>query len=302
MFRATSELVLIDVVVIRKKTNTPAPALAANDLRIFEEDAPQRITFISRDELPLSMVMLFDLTDSDRPVMKHLASGARSALMHLKPQDEVAVMDYAGMAQTIEPFTTDRDKIAAAIGRASDDHLPGGALFNEAMWQAADCLARSAKPSDRRVIIWLTDNLPNVPAPWMQAQDVTPHSEKEAIEELNRAGVAVMPLLCRSRALMPFMGVFMAAEAPLRPKYPPGDARRYAELTGGDALGLRGAKVQERLTAMIDELRARYTIGYVPSQPKPAGTFCKLHVEISPSGSLRPAEWKVLARKGYYRQ
>ena len=110
-----------------------------------------------------------------------------------------------------------------------------------------------------------------------------------------------MPLLCRSRAAMPFVGLITAAELPFRPKYPPGDAHRYAELTGGDALGLRGANVEQRLAAMIDELRARYTIGYVPSQLKPAGTFCKLRVEIAPSGSLRSAEWRVLARKGYYR-
>jgi len=233
--------------------------------------------------------------------MKRLAAGARSALAHLKQQDEVAVMDYAGMTQGVEAFTTDRDKIGAAIGRAADDNLPGGALFNEAMWQSADYLARSAKTSNRRVIIWLTDNLPNVPAPWMQAPGIIPHTEKEAIEELNRAGVVVMPLLCRSRTAMPFIGLLMAVEAPLRPKYPPGDARRYAELTGGDAIGLRGSKAEERLAAMIDELRARYTIGYVPSQPKPAGTFCNLRVEVASSGSLRPAEWKVLARKGYYR-
>ena len=59
-------------------------------------------------------------------------------------------------------------------------------------------------------------------------------------------------------------------------------------------------QVTERPT--IDELRARYTIGYRPSNAQPAGIFCKIHVELAPDGRLRPKEWRVLARQGYYRK
>ena len=65
---------------------------------------------------------------------------------------------------------------------------------------------------------------------------------------------------------------------------------------------MRGRNVEERLAEDIDDLRARYTIGYRPSAEKPAGTFCCVKVSLAPAAPLRPQEWRVLARAGYYRR
>src|ERR1035438_1373693 len=62
VFTTTSELVLVDAQVIHKKTRTAAPALRKDDFRIFEDAAARDISFFSRDELPLSIVLLFDVT------------------------------------------------------------------------------------------------------------------------------------------------------------------------------------------------------------------------------------------------
>src|SRR5690348_12425600 len=50
LFRTTSELVLLDVQVIHKKTATSTAALRRDDLQVFEDGKPQTITFFSRDE------------------------------------------------------------------------------------------------------------------------------------------------------------------------------------------------------------------------------------------------------------
>jgi hypothetical protein len=42
VFRATSELVLLDVHVIQKKTATSTAALQREDLQVFEDGKPQR--------------------------------------------------------------------------------------------------------------------------------------------------------------------------------------------------------------------------------------------------------------------
>lgn len=101
---------------------------------------------------------------------------------------------------------------------------------------------------------------------------------------------------------MAWAGPVLAFEAPFRHSHPPGDAYKYAELTGGEAIGLGGKRVDERLGELIDDLRSRYTIGYRPTDEKPAGTFSKIQVSLAPSSNLRPQEWKVLARAGYYRK
>jgi hypothetical protein len=109
-------------------------------------------------------------------------------------------------------------------------------------------------------------------------------------------------MLLKDPLALPWAEMEMAIEAPARKRYPAGDAHKYAEITGGLAMGMRGKNVEDRLAEVLDELRSRYTIGYHPSESKPPGTFCRLHVTLSPEAPLRPQEWTVLARAGYYRK
>ncbi len=308
VFRATSDLVLLDVQVIHNKTNTSMGQLQARDFELSEDGAPQKISFFGRDQLPLSVVLLFDLTDSVRGVLRRLAICAQSALDHLKPEDEVAVMAYAASARLVDSFTRGRARTAAAIARAAAMKSDDAAFFNEAVYQAAAQLEKSANPSSRRVILWLTDDLPNVPASFnLRGHDEglggePPHTEEEAIRKLHESGAVVMPLLLKDRLGAIWAEMIIAGERPYRKKYPPGDAHKYAELTGGFAAGMRGKGVDERLAQVIDSLRSRYTIGYRPAQDKPPGTFCRVNVALAPGAPLRPREWRVLARAGYYRK
>src|SRR5690349_16539592 len=218
LFRTTSELVLLDMQVIHK-TATSTAALRRDDLQVFEDGKPQTITFFSRDELPLSIVMMFDMTDTSQAVLKGLAEGARSALTHLKPSDEVAVMVYAAHGRVIDGFTTDRERTVAAIERAASENQPGGAFFNEAVWEAAELLEKSGTPWGRRVVIWLTDNLPNVPmnrTDSSEGESRIVHTESEAIRSLHESGTVVAPLLLRSSVAMAWAAPVLAFEAPFR--------------------------------------------------------------------------------------
>jgi len=290
-FHAETELVILDVQVLHVKTGAPAPALTASDFQISEEAVPQTILHLSRDENPLSVVLLFDLTDSVRGVLQRLAEGAQTALSHFKPSDQVAVMVYSAHAQLIDNFTTDRAQTLAAIQRAAAMKSPEPAYFNEAVYQAATQLGKVTNPTNRRVIIWLTDNLWNIP----NSPDI--HTGAEAVRALHEQTVVVAPILLRSAFWEVLAPLARAAQAPLEKSFPPGDAHKYAELSGGQTVGLRGKQPEQRLAQLIDELHARYTITYRPSDPQPVGTFRKIKVTLT---SLRAKEWKVLATNGYY--
>ena len=298
VFRTTSELVLIDVQVLHTKSGSPAPELHAADFKISEEGVPQEITHFSRDEFPLSVVLLFDLTDSVSGVLKHLAQGAKTALEHFKPADEVSVMVYSGHATLLDDLTTDRTRTVRAIEKAAGMTSDEPAHFNEGVYQAAVELRQAASPSNRRAIIWLTDNYPNVP----YRKQFQAHTEAEAFRALHEDGVVVAPILMKSVLWATIWPIVHASEMPHQKAYPPGDAHKYAELTGGQAVGLRSKRPEERLAQLIDELRARYTIGYRPADSQSPGAFRKAKVELASSGKLRPKEWTVLAREGYYRK
>src|SRR5579864_4947962 len=163
-FRLDVRMVQVDTQVIDKKTRHARPALTKDDFEVLEDNVPQKISSFSQDTLPLSVVLLFDLTDSVRPVLKSLAEGALEALQHLKPEDEVTVMVYAASAQVLQEATTDRALAVAAIEKASRMESDEAAFFNEGIFQAVELLAKGKNASSRRVIIWLTDDVPNIPS------------------------------------------------------------------------------------------------------------------------------------------
>src|SRR5215470_11012068 len=72
VFRLDVREVILDAQVLDKKTRHFVPALKPEDFQVYEDDQPQHLTAFSRDKLPLSVVILFDLTDSVRPVLKTL--------------------------------------------------------------------------------------------------------------------------------------------------------------------------------------------------------------------------------------
>jgi VWFA-related protein len=207
-------------------------------------------------------------------------------------------MVYSGGATLVDGFTTDRGRTLEAIGKASHMTSDQPAHFNEGVYQAVMQLRQAKRPASRRVIIWLTDNIPNVP---FRKMDWPVHTEIEAVRALHEDGVVVAPILMKSAAWAVIAPFVEATENSKRKQFPPGDAKKYAEVTGGQAVGMRGKKPEERLAQLIDELRARYTVGYRPPDAE-AATFRKIKVELAPGGRLRAKEWKVLAREGYYRK
>lgn len=297
VFRVTSELVLLDAQVINRKTGLPVGSLQPDDFEIYEDGIRQQVASLSRDKLPLSIIFLFDLTDSVQPVLLPLADGAAEALRHLKPEDQTAVMVYQAKAKLLQDFTTDRDLAVAAIRKAGTGRRDSSepAYFNEGLFQAAVQSRKADNPSSRRVLIWLTDNVPNIPG---DAQ----HTEKEALRETFESGAVVCSLLELS-AFSKAMIVFHKRNpmfAPASRKHPPGDVYHYVDQTGGIVLKSSKEEIATRLANLIDQIRNRYTLGYRPSAEKPAGTFCHVEVKLAPAAEQREGRMLIRARQGYY--
>src|SRR6185312_2541618 len=291
VYRVNARLVTVDAEAREKKDGHAVTGLTPRDFQIYEDKVPQQISSFSQDELPLSVVLLFDLTDSVRPVLKPLAEGALDALSHLKPQDEVAVMTYSATARVIQDFTTDRHLAAAAIKKASAMESGEAAFFNEGIYQAAAYLEKSGNHLNRRVIIWLTDDIPNYPSDEVKARygrslgKKKLHTEKEAMQELLRSGTVVCTLLETSDISDSEFSLRMskAGETMLNKMlYPPGDVHNYARATGGQVVEPSRKHIDQRLASLIDDIRMRYTLAYHPAVKKPKGKFCKIEVKLSP--------------------
>ncbi len=311
VIRVSSRLVVLDVLVKNKKTGAPIDHLEAKDFAVEEDGQPQQISTFSRDVLPLSVVLLFDLTDTVRPVLKPLAGGAFEILGHLKPQDHVAIMVFSSHTGLLQDFTTNRALAAAAIEKASNMKSSDGTFIHEDMYEAVKEALHAKQADSRRVLVWLTDGTANVENSFSQEIIGTEaparlHTKEEATSKLMKSDVVVAALIERSAAtdaviaaadVTPF-GFIAGARL--------GDINHYADITGGPVLKTSKKEVATRLAELIDELRARYTLGYVPLGTKPPGTFCKTEVKLLPAAykehpELRKSDVVVRTRRGYYR-
>jgi VWFA-related protein len=203
VFRVSTEFVVMDALVKNKKTGTLIGGLEAKDFQLSEDGVPQPITYFTHDQLPLSVVFLFDLTDSVGPVLKPLAEGAREILNHLKPQDEVAIMVFSSHTGVLQDFTTDRSLAANAIERASTMRAMDGTFIHECMYEAVDEALKSTAPGNRRVLVWLTDGSSNLENEFTRKtigkhgpQHL--HSKEESVDKLMHSDVVVSALIARS--------------------------------------------------------------------------------------------------------
>jgi VWFA-related protein len=310
VFRVRVDMVVLDAQVLNKKTGRPVGAMRREDFQLYENGVRQQITSFSQDELPLSLVFLFDLTDSVRPVLQPLAEGALRALQHLKAEDEVAVMVYAAKAEMLQDFTTDRQLIVSAIQKASRMESREAAFFNQGMFQAALQLERATNPTSRRVIVWFTDNIPNIPSEEIRSHYAKSlpakslHTEKDALREIFKSGVTVCTMLERSdisesEFMANMHNPIMMLE---RKQYPPGDVYKYSQETGGMVFEPIGPKqTAQRLSEMIDQIRNRYTLGYHSSNSNPDGQFYQLKLKVTPETEQREGKLIVRTRHGFYR-
>lgn len=309
IYRVTTQLVAVDTQVLDKKSGHALLSLKEIDFQIYEDKVPQKITAFSQDELPLSIVLLFDLTDSVRPVLKPLAKGALQALKHLKAEDEVAVMTYSASARLLQDFTTDRTMAVNAIQKASRMESGEAAFFNEGIYQAAARLG-STNPMRRRVIVWLTDDVPNFPSEEIRARYGRSlgknklHSEKDAAEELLRTGTVVCTLLQLSQMSDNEFSLRRAKPSETMINtllYPPGEVHRYAQISGGHVMDSGGNHIDEQLATLIDDIRLRYNLGYHPQGDKPKGKYCTIQVKLSPEAKKSHPAVTIEARQGYFR-
>jgi VWFA-related protein len=292
ILKLSTDLVVVDTQVIKKKTATPVGNLKREDFSITEDGVLQEITHFSQDRLPLSILILLDTSGSVWDLINEVRDQAAESLKHLKESDEVALMGTASRTELIQDFTTDRKRIAEKIGSIDKKALGHrGILLHEAIYQAAKHLNRAANPASRRVVIVVTDNI--------STQMIgMGHSEKDALDELYETGVVVCGLKIKEldAMVLKFNPLYYGVKGFLFR----GDIHGYAEKTGGVVRSTDKSQVENHLTELITTLRTRYAIGYISSNTRQDGKFRKIKLRLAPEVEKREGNPAIVARKGYF--
>jgi len=282
VIKVNTDLVVFDAQVIDKNTRKVFGGLRREDFEIYEENVKQPLVYFSQDQLPLSVLLLLDISRSVTPIIEQVGAGANTAMQRLKPEDEVAVMAFADYPKLIQGFTKDRKVAADKISEASTTFLGHGTFLNEALHEAAEQMNHASNPTNRRAIIVVTDNI--APAGGKFGKD-------KVIGDLLESGTVVYGLIVRAAIGKVFnilsFGTIHAVNS-------------YAEETGGEILGADRDEVTGRLAEMFMRLRTRYTLGFRPPENSEEGKFRRVKVQLTPAIMKTNKKLVVRARSGYY--
>jgi len=280
VMRVNVNLVMIDATV-KTKAGQIMDTLKKNDFELREDGIAQNVQVFSRDELPLNVALVLDLSDSIGPFLGPLRDAATTALASLKPEDQVALFTFSTEAELRVPFSNDKKTIAEQINAF---HVGGATNINDGIFVAAKYLL-SAPPNGRRVIILISD-------------DVGTYAGGQGTRDIVTECIAADAVLYNLKI----------------PGYnPPGtiyraglekglvNIRKVMEQTGGEIFDVQDvAHLDTVFRALIERIKTRYTVGYYTKASAAEGKPHKLDLRLTPSFGKKGHEYLVLAKSEYY--
>ena len=263
VFRSGVDLVRVDVSVMNGAT--AVPGLTIENFALTDKGVAQKLDSVSLDKVPLSLMLVLDLSVSmagER--MMGLIDAATTLVASLRADDRAALMRFSEPIRLTVATTTDRPRLLAAIKQLE---LGGATTLNDAVFfglqlrppDAADTRPVMLVFSDGRdTSSWLTDD--------------------QLLEATRRSGVLVHVVeLVEGRygGQSDLLGDLASA----------GGGRRWRASSARD--------LRELFGRVLDELRSRYLLSYYPAGVAGEGWH---DVKVT----LRRARGDVTARPGYY--
>lgn len=278
--RVDVNLVMVDATVKTKDGQIMAD-LKKEDFEVREDGVAQKVALFSRDELPLNVALVLDLSDSIGPFLGPLRDAATTALAGLKPEDQVALFTFSTEAELRTPLTNDKTKIAEQFNSL---HAGGATNINDGIFVAAKYLLAEA-PKGRRVIILISDDV---------GTDAGGQGTGDIVTETIAADATLYNL--KIPGDNPSSTLFLAAMIPGLV-----NIEKVIAQTGGEIFDVQNVSSLDTVfRALIARIKTRYTLGYYTSANGAEGKPHKLDVRLAPSFGAKGRNYVVLAKKSYY--
>lgn len=299
----STNLVILNVGVADRKGQA-VTNLTRGDFAVYEDGVKQSLVSFEPSSAPFSLVLLLDMSGSTinfRPTLK------RSALRFidaLGPEDRVQVVAFNEKVQTLQPFTSDRRKIAFAIDESKGR---GNTRLYKALSYALAELEKEGKR--RKAVVVLSDGLDTEERALDGQTSAQARTGDEAVaavkpdqsaalravlDAADRQGVTVYPLALPSadpRTLLPLTPQQSAIYASARVRM-----QTLADRTGGRLHEIRRLEDMGRLYAEVAaEMRTLYSLAYQSAGARARdGKWRAITVEVTRADAI------ARSRPGYY--
>jgi VWFA-related protein len=299
--RVSVREVLVDVSV-RDAKGQVIDGLEASDFVLTDDKTQQIVTYCSKDEMPLAVALVVDLSRSIKPYLEEIRRATAASLAALKAEDEVALFTFSTEVETRAELTFIKNNIAEQIPTFAAD---GGTNINGAIYRAAAYL-RIRAPKGRRVILLISDNVPSVPSE---------AGRKEVLNAVLEADAVVYSVKVPGDNPKPrFVSVPGRAEGSdeaarsleirrenMETAANYVDVTALAHDTGGEVFDVRlPGSLDAALQYWVERMKTRYTLGFYPTNAVSDGKFHAIDVRLAPRFGKKGRDYSIRAKKGYF--
>ena len=267
---------------VSDRSGRPVPDLGKNDFEIYEDGVPQEIAVFQREDVPVSVGILFDTSGS----MADKIDEVRDATIHFtqttNSADDIFLMQFSAAVSLVQDFTGDRQRLARAIGKLR----PWGST---ALYEAIvkGLLHVQKGKHKKKALLVITDG--------------NDTSSQISLEQAVDAAL-------KSEVLIYCLGIghgehgsFGHAEGLFKDTVDVDVLRTFSNLTGARTLLVEGAHhkhgvdlIDQASQEVSAELRRQYTLGYYPQSKAKDGKYRRIQVKV------KNGKFKVRARDGYF--
>jgi hypothetical protein len=158
VFRSDVSLVRVDAQVV-DRNNRAITGLAQEDFIVRENGSVQEIKNFSREEMPMDVLLLLDVSGSMRPHVERVAAASDNAVRVLGRDDRVGIMVFDRQTRLRLPLRPVQGDISYAFDELlRQETFNGGTDITRALFDAASYMRREARREARRAIVILTDD------------------------------------------------------------------------------------------------------------------------------------------------
>jgi VWFA-related protein len=229
-FSSKLEAVRVDVLVTER--GAVVPGLRPADFEVRDNGVLQTVDLASLEQIPLNVILAFDVSDSVQGErLMHLQAASRALLDRLAKDDRSALLTFSQSVVLREALTGDIGRVHRAI----DDVEPSGdTSLIDGTYTAA-----MLEPSDggRSLMLVFSDGLDT--ASWLTPEGV--------LDSVKRSDLVAYGVTARGPEESKFL-------------------EDLTELTGGSTLRVESTKdLSAAFLTILDEFRQRYLISYSPT-------------------------------------
>lgn len=286
--RIDTDLVNLNLSVFSRIRSQPAAMLQRKDFAVFENGAPQEISFFASAETPFDLVLLLDLSGSTADKIGLIRKSAKRFVDAARPADRIAIVTFTADIQVVSTLTSDHKALRKSI---EDIEKPlGGTNFWDALRFALEhVLGKSRAEKRRSAVVVMTDGVDNA------LPDVFGEGSRTTFDELmqvvRNADAIVLPI---------YLDTEKEANLHSTPKSAYVLARQQLALLAAESGNVvyQARKVKDLegvYEQVIRDLSTVYSLGYRPSNRISDGSWRAITVQL-----IGHPELGVRGRHGYY--